>query len=135
MENGNSSSRRQEKEASRGMESEHSRRQENEASRRVENGKKRIVRRGKQRGSNRQTLTSGGMLKQKKALKRKSRRKVNREIGKSGIPAKKKSNFLFIDNTKNGTLAKMMHETEKRLGGMTSYRVRVVESAVMALSR
>ena len=85
-------------------------------------------------------------MKQKKALKRKSMRKVNREMGKAGIPARKKSNeervmleppisVLFIDNTKNGTLAKMRQETEKRLGGMTSYRVRMAESAGMALSR
>ena len=84
-------------------------------------------------------------MKKKKALKRKSRRKVNREMGKAGIPAKKKSNeervileppisVIFIDNTKNGTLPKMLQETEKRLGGMTSFRVRVAESAGMARS-
>ena len=82
-------------------------------------------------------------MKKKKALKRKSRRKVYREMGKAGIPAKKKSNeervileppisVIFIDNTKNGTLPKMLQETEKRLGGMTSFRVRVAESAGMA---
>jgi hypothetical protein len=75
-------------------------------------------------------------MKQKKALKRKSKRKMNREMGKAGILAKKKSNeervmmeppisVIFVDNTKNGTLAKMLQETEKRLGGMTSYMVRV----------
>jgi hypothetical protein len=42
---------------------------------------------------------------------------------------------IFIDNTKNGTLAKMLQETEKRPGRMTSYRVRVAESVGMALSR
>jgi hypothetical protein len=56
-------------------------------------------------------------MKQKKALKRKSRRKLNRDMGKAGVPAKKKSNaekvmmeppisVLFVDNTKGGTLAK-----------------------------
>ena len=42
---------------------------------------------------------------------------------------------LFVDNTKDGRLAKMLQEEEKRLGGITSYRVRIVESAGMALSR
>ena len=42
---------------------------------------------------------------------------------------------LFVDNTKGGTLAKRLQEEEKRLGGVTSYRIRIVESAGMALSR
>ena len=56
---------------------------------------------------------------------------MNKEMGKAGVPAKRKSNedkvmmeppssVLFVDKTKNGTLAKMLQETEKRLGGMTS---------------
>ena len=42
---------------------------------------------------------------------------------------------LFVDNTKNGMLATMLQKEEKRLGGITSYRVRIAESAGMALSR
>ena len=52
-------------------------------------------------------------------------------LGKAGEPAKKKSNeekvlmeppisVIFVDNTMNGILAKMLQETEKRLGRMTS---------------
>ena len=97
----------------------------------MENEKPKKVRKRKQRGPNRQNLTLGGIMKQKKALKRKSRRKMNKEMGKAGVPAKRKSNeekvmmeppisVLFVDNTKNGTLARMLQETEKRLGGMIS---------------
>jgi hypothetical protein len=42
---------------------------------------------------------------------------------------------MFIDNTKNGLSAKRLQEEEKRPGGMTSYRIRIAESAGMALSR
>ena len=42
---------------------------------------------------------------------------------------------LFVDNTARGLLAKRLQETEKRLGGVTSYRVRITEQAGMALSR
>ena len=41
----------------------------------------------------------------------------------------------FIDSTKNGILARRLQEEERRLGGMTSYRIRIAESAGMALSR
>ena len=71
---------------------------------------------------------------------------MNRDLGKAGIPAKRKSmvdrvmqappiSVLFIDNTKNGTLAKRLQEEEKRLEGMTSYRIRIAESAGMALGK
>ena len=42
---------------------------------------------------------------------------------------------LFVDNTKYGILAKMKEKEEKRLGGMPAYRVRIAESAGIALSR
>ena len=52
-------------------------------------------------------------------MKRRTRRKMNRDLGKAGIPAKRKSmmdkvvqeppiSVLFIDNTKNGTLARRL---------------------------
>ena len=42
---------------------------------------------------------------------------------------------LFVDNTAGGVLAKRLQAVEKRLGGITSYRVRITEQAGMALSR
>ena len=42
---------------------------------------------------------------------------------------------LFVDNTAKGILAKRLQEAEKRLGGITSYRIRITEQAGMALSR
>ena len=61
-------------------------------------------------------------------------RHMNKELGKSGIPASKKSkadrrmmeppvSVLFVDNTKAGKLAKMLQKVEKRLDGVTAYRV------------
>ena len=57
---------------------------------------------------------------------------MNKELGKSGIPAKKKSkadrmlvehpvSVLFVDNTRTGVLANMLQKVEKRLGGITAY--------------
>ena len=43
--------------------------------------------------------------------------------------------FMFVDNTKDGMLAKMLQAKEKPLSEMTSYIVRIAESAGMALSR
>ena len=71
---------------------------------------------------------------------------MNKELGKSGIPASRKSkadkrmmeppvSILFVDNTRAGMLAKMLQKEEKRLGRITSYRVRIAESAGMTLSR
>ena len=37
---------------------------------------------------------------------------------------------LFVDNTKDGRLAKRLQEEEKRLGGITSYRIRIAGGAV-----
>ena len=107
---------------------------------------KKLARKGKKRGPNRQSLTLGGEKRMQKATKRKMSRMVNRDKGRAGIRAVKKTkaervmmeppvSVLFVDNTKNGTLQKRLQEEEKRLGGMTNYRVRVVESAGMALSR
>ena len=39
------------------------------------------------------------------------------------------------EGTKGGVLAKRLQEADARLGSMTSYRVRVVESAGTAMSR
>ena len=107
---------------------------------------KKLARKCKKRGPDRRTLTLGGEKRVEKAEKRRMKRMVNKEKGKAGIKVAKKTNaervmmdppvsVLFVDNTKNGTLAKRLQEEEKRLGGITSYRVRVVESAGMALSR
>ena len=134
-----------EQNASRMMETEDPRGQEREASRKAGRSTK-VARKGKLRGPNRQTQTLGGIKKQEIALKRRAKRKVNRERGKAGIPAKKKSkedkvmleppvSVMFVENTRDGILARMLQVEEKRLGGMTSYRVRVAESAGMALSR
>ena len=50
-----------------------------------------IARKEKKRGPNRQTLTLGGEKKMEKSLKRRTKRKMNRDLGKAGIPARKKS--------------------------------------------
>ena len=76
-----------------------------------------VARKGKKRGPNRQTVTLEGVKKMDKSLKRRTKRKMNRDLGKAGIPARKKSRMekvmqeppisvMFIDNTKNGLLAK-----------------------------
>jgi hypothetical protein len=39
-----------------------------------------------------------------------------------------------VDNTARGILAKRLQDVEKRLGGVTSYRVRIAEQAGMALA-
>ena len=88
----------------------------------------------------------GGEQKVKKAQKTKLKRMMNKEKGKAGMKAPNKTraekvmmeppiSVLFADNTKGGTLARKLKEEEKRLGGVTSYRIRIVESAGMALSR
>ena len=84
-------SRGQENEDSRGLESEDPRRMESEGPRRKAGRSTKVARKGKLRGPNRQTQTLGGIKKQKKALMGKAKRRVNREKGKAGIPAKKKS--------------------------------------------
>ena len=105
-----------------------------------------IARKGKRRGPDRQSVTLGGIRKQEKSQRRRTLRPMNKELGKSGIPACKKSkadkmmmeppvSVLFVDNTKAGMLANMLQKVEKRLGGVTAYRVRIAESAGMALSR
>ena len=112
--------------SSRGLESEDSRRKDGKSTK--------VARKGKLRGPNRQTLIG------------RSKRKINKEMGKASIPAKRKSkedkvmmqppvSVMFGENTKDGELSRMLQAEEKRLGGMTSYRVRVAESAGMALSR
>ena len=117
-----------------------------ETARQSTNPTKKIARKGKKRGANRRVLTLGGEQKVKKAEKRKLKRMMNKERGRAGMKAPKKTraeqvmmdppiSVLFVDNTKGGTLAKRLQEEEKRLGGVTSYRVRIVESAGMALSR
>ena len=86
-----------------------------------------MARKGKRRGPYRRTFTQGGEKRVEKALKRKMKRLVNRERGKAGIKVAKKSradkvridppvSVLFVDNTKDGRLAKMLQEEEKRLG-------------------
>ena len=70
---------------------------------------------------NRQTVNLGGEKKMEKSLRRRTRRKMNRDLGKAAITAKRKSiidkvmqeppiSVLFIDNTKNGTLARRLQE-------------------------
>ena len=105
-----------------------------------------LARKGKKRGPDRQSVTLGGIKRQKKSQKRRTKRQMNKDMGKAGIPASRKSradkmmmeppvSVLFVDNTRAGMLAKMLQKEEKRLGGITSYRVRIAESAGMALSR
>ena len=116
------------------------------SARRVDKKVTKVARKWKKKSPNRQTVTLGGVKRQEKSQRRRTKRQMNRDLGKAGIQAKRKSradkvmmeppvSVLFVDNTKNGILAKMLQKEEKRLGGMTSYRVRIAESAGMALSR
>ena len=50
-----------------------------------------IARKGKRRGQDRQSVTFGGIRKQEKSQRRRIKRHMNKELGKSGIPAIKKS--------------------------------------------
>ena len=63
-----------------------------------------------------------------------------------GIKKKKKSraekamleppvSVIFLENTKDGLLAKRLQKVEERLAGTTRFRVRVTETAGMPLSR
>jgi hypothetical protein len=63
-----------------------------EDSRRMENKKvTKLARKGKRRGPDRQSVTLGGIRKQEKSQRRRTLRHMNKELGKSGIPACKKS--------------------------------------------
>ena len=64
---------------------------------------------------------------------RKMKRIVNKKSRADRVMMDPPISVLFVDKTKYGSLAKMLQEEEKRLGGITSYRVRIVESAGMAL--
>ena len=112
------------------------------SSRRMEKKLTKLARKGKKRGPNRQTVTLGGVKRQEKSESRRTKRQINRDLGKARFPANRKSradklmmeppvSVLFVDNTKNGMLAKMLQKVEKRLGGITSYRVRIAESAAV----
>ena len=94
--------------SSRGLESEDSRRKDGKSTK--------VARKGKLRGPNRQTLIG------------RSKRKINKEMGKASIPAKRKSkedkvmmqppvSVMFGENTKDGELSRMLQAEEKRLGG------------------
>ena len=100
----------------------------------------------KKRGSNRGTVTLGGLKKIEKARKRKMKQKLRKKLGetmesfqKDGKAEKKKGpppptrSLLFVDNTANGELARRLTEAEKKLGEDTKYRVRIAESAGDAL--
>ena len=52
---------------------------------------RKLARKGKKRGPNRQTLTLGGEKRMEKATKRKISRMVNKERGRAGIKATKKT--------------------------------------------
>ena len=59
-------------------------------SKRMERRVTKVARKGKKRGPNRQTVTLGGEKKMDKSLKRRTKRKMNRDLGKAGISARKK---------------------------------------------
>jgi hypothetical protein len=92
---------------------------------------KKLARKGKKRGPDRRELTLEGEKRVEKAEKRRMERMVNKEKGKAGINVAKKIkaykvtmdppvSVLFVDNTKNGTMAKRLQEEGKKLGGITS---------------
>ena len=64
---------------------------EHGSSKRLDRRVTKVARNGKKRGPNRQTVTLGGEKKMEKSLKRRTKRKMNRDLGKAGIPAKKRS--------------------------------------------
>ena len=101
---------------------------------------------GKRRGPGRPVLNLGGQKRLEKATKRKLKRKIHRDMDKAGIKPKVKTRIekaiqeapvsvLFVENTKNSMLAKRLQAAQKRLAGSTSYRIRITETARMALSR
>ena len=111
-----------------------------------QSGRGMVKNRKKKRGPDRQTLTLGGKKKMEKNLKRKMKQKMNRSRGNAGFPAVRKTatdkrmndppiSVIFIDNTKNGALARRLQLEEHRLAKITGYRVRIAESAGMPLSR
>ena len=98
----------------------------------------------KKRGSNRRTITLGGLKKVEKAKKRKERQKVRKKLGKVGVhegrkPGKKAGkppptkSVLFLDNT-GGELARRFQAAEEEAGRVTGYKIRITESAGTPLS-
>ena len=94
----------------------------------------------KKRGTNRETITLGGLKKVEKALKRKVKIKLRKKLGSMNVPKGRKvrrgrgplapiRSVMFIDNTGGGELARRLQEAKTDLGKATGYRVRIVESA------
>ena len=94
----------------------------------------------KKRGPNRETISLGGLKKVEKALKRKTKNKLRKKLGRMDIPEGRIMrrgkgplapirSVMFIDNTGGGELARRLQEAESDLGNATGYRVRIVESA------
>ena len=50
-----------------------------------------VARKGKKRGPNRQTVTLGGIKRQEKSQRRRTKRKMNKDLGKAGFAASRKS--------------------------------------------
>ena len=100
----------------------------------VGNGRK------KKRGSNRETITLGGLKKVEKALRRKEKNKLRKKLGSMNVPEGRKvtrgrgpiapiRSVMSIDNTGGGELARRLQEEETVLGDATGYRVKIDESA------
>ena len=99
----------------------------------------------KKRGHDMPTLSLGGRKRMEKAVRKRERRKINRQLGRAGIekkiknPAMRKGkniptiSVLFVEQTPGGTLAKNLQNAETELGLKTGYRVRIVENAGSAL--
>ena len=97
-----------------------------DGTRRMETLENRSGVRGKKRGNNREVLQLGGAKKPETSLRRKVKRKMNKQRGKAGFsPLRKEANIkalmdtpisvLFVDYTKGALLVKRVNEEEKRL--------------------
>ena len=92
----------------------------------------------KKRGTNRETITLGGLKKVENALKRKAKSKLRKKLGNMNVPEGRKMrrgkgplapirSVMFIGNTGGGELAMRLQKAESDLGNATGYRVRIVE--------
>ena len=95
----------------------------------------------KKRGVDRPNITLGGLRKVEIAAKRKERRKLNKKLGTSGLPATGKrgqpppiKSVMFLDNSVNGELIKRRQKVEEDIGEMTNWRARMTEAAGTSLS-
>ena len=65
----------------------------------------------------------------------KRRKVVGEEKRKQEVKSAETTSVLFVEQTRNGELARRLQEGEDRLAGITGFRVRIVELAGTMLKR